>query len=50
MGEECKPIIIREADKALYLLTHGMLSTFRINGAFVELFSYFKDLPLYIII
>jgi len=50
LGEKCKQTIIRDAGKALHLVPQETLSTFRINGAFVALFSYFKDLPLYIII
>jgi hypothetical protein len=34
MGEKCKPIIIRNADKTVHLLPQGTLSTFCINAPF----------------
>jgi hypothetical protein len=37
LGEECKPIIIRDAGKALHLLPQGALSTFCINAPFHRL-------------
>jgi len=40
--EKGTPLMIRDAGEALHLLPQGMVSTFRINGTFIELLRYLR--------
>jgi hypothetical protein len=48
LGEECKPIIIRDANKAFHLLPQGTLSNFYTNAQLRIGIYFFTSVPLHI--